>query len=309
MTDRRLQKMKKRTRELKPLRNFDYKVIGEHLHGLLTNIDRDLRRKSGTFPATLLDNAPHLLNIFVRCAVNSYNAVLYFAGDIPEDSRRKPNFVIAVPPINRQLLDLLFTIVYLLDDYRPRVREYMRSGFRELVEEQHHWKTTFGNDAEYKAHIRNMDQLLIDLAGNLEISPDIRKDVRSLPYWPHPDKLKDLKSQSRPFLRHLNQWFYHDTSAQSHLTFGGLLEISFFFLAEHLGGEDQEMIEQRFLQQFRGQQMSRTMMVTLAIAAEADAYCKLGNNQKIRFIWPILADTFVEAKELWDKRYEELTKY
>ena len=119
MTDRRLRHVKKRTRELKPLRKFDYKIIGEQLHGLLTNIDRDLRRKSEALPVSFLDNAPHLLNIFVRCATNSYNAVLYFAGDIPEDPRRKPNFVIAVPPINRQLLDLLFTIVYLLDDYRP----------------------------------------------------------------------------------------------------------------------------------------------------------------------------------------------
>lgn len=294
---------------LKPLRNFDYKIIAEQLQGLLTNVDRDLRRKSAEFPVSFLDNTPHLLNIFLRCAMNSYNAVLYFAGDIPEDPRRKPNFVIAVPPINRQLLDLLFTIVYLLDDYRPRVREYMRSGFRELAEEQHHWKTTFGNDPEYKAHIRNMDQMLIDLAREIEISPELRKDASSFPYWPHPDKLQDLKTKSRPFLRHLNKWFYHDTSAQSHLTFGGLLKISFFFLAEHMGGENQELIENRFLQQFRGQQMSRTMMIALAIAAEADAFCKLGNNQKARFIWPILADTFVEAKELWDARYSTLSEY
>jgi hypothetical protein len=309
MTDRPLRRIKKRTRELKPLRNFDYKIIGEQLHGLLTNVDRDLRRKSEAFPVSFLDNAPHLLNIFVRCAINSYNAVLYFAGDIPEDPRRKPNFVIAVPPINRQLLDLLFTIVYLLDDYRPRVREYMRSGFRELAEEQHQWKTTFGNNPDYKAHIRNMDQMLIDLARDLEISPDLRRDASRFPYWPHPDKIQELRTKSRPFLRHLNKWFYHDTSAQSHLTFGGLLKISFFFLAEHLGGARQELIERRFLQQFRGQQMSRTMVLTLAIAAEADAFGRLGNNQRIRFIWPVLGDTFVEARELWDSRYEKLTNY
>ncbi|RZU39110.1 hypothetical protein [Edaphobacter modestus] len=28
----------------------------------------------------------------------------------------KPNYVIVIPPINRQLLDLLFSLVYMMDD-------------------------------------------------------------------------------------------------------------------------------------------------------------------------------------------------
>lgn len=120
--------------------------------------------------------------------------------------------------------------------------------------------------------------------------------------------MRDLRSASRPFLRHLNKWFYHDTSEQSHLSFGGLLKVSFFFLAENIGGEDQELIEKRFLQQFRGQQVSRTLMITLAIATEADAYCRLGNQKVIRYVWPIVAETFVEAKELWEARYRALSE-
>ena len=75
-----------------------------------------------------------------------------------------------------------------------------------------------------------------------------------------------------------------------------------------IGGEDQELIEKRFLQQFRGQQLSRTLMLTLAIATEADAYCRLNNKQVIRYIWPIVAETFVEAKELWELRYRALSE-
>lgn len=301
--------MRKPKGPLKPLKNFDYKVIGERLWGLLINVDRDLRRQSGELTqVSLLDNYAHLLDIFVRCAMNSYQAVLYFAGDIPEHPRRKKNFVIAVPPVNRQLLDLLFTIVYLLDDVGPGVRWYMRAGWRELFEEQHQLKGAFSRDPEYRAHIRNMDGLLADLGKSLELTKEEKKNASSMRYWPHPDQIGDLPSKSRPFLRHLNKWFYHDTSAQSHLTFGGLLKISMFFLAEDIGGEKQRLIEDRFLQQFRGQQMSRTLMIALAIATEADAYCRLRNQRAIRFIWPILADTFVEAKELWELRYRQLSE-
>jgi hypothetical protein len=199
--------------------------------------------------------------------------------------------------------------VYLLDDFSPRVRHYMRSGWRELSEEQHQMKTNFSKDPAYRAHIRNIDELLTDLGKNLHLGQEEKKTPSLIPYWPHPDKLQDLPGRSRPFLRHLNKWFYHDTSAQSHLTFGGLLKISFFFLAELIGGDNQALIENRFLQQFRGQQMSRTLMITLAIATEADAYCRLQNKQVIRFIWAILADSFVEARELWDLRYSTLSDY
>lgn len=301
--------MRKRKGPLKPLKNFDYKIIGEKVWGLLINIDRDLRRKSGVLARPdLLENYAHLLDIFVRCAMNSYEAVLYFAGDVPEDPRRKANFVIAVPPINRQLLDLLFTIVYLLDDFSPRVRHYMRAGWRELSEEQHQMRTTFSKNPDYRAHIRNIDEMLKDLGKSLELTEAEKKNPSSMPYWPNPDKLQGLQSESRSFLRHLNKWFYHDTSAQSHLTFGGLLKISFFFLAEVIGGESQAIIEKRFLQQFRGQQMSRTLMITLAVATEADAYCRLENKEVIRFIWAVLADSFVEARELWDLRYRGLSE-
>lgn len=292
-----------------PLKKFDYKVIGERVWGLLTNVDRDLRRKSGdTKSVDLYGDHAHLLNLFVRCAMNSYEAVLYFGGDLPDDPRRKKNFVIAIPPVNRQLLDLLFTVVHLLDDFDTRVRHYMRAGWREVYEEQHKLRTTFSHDPDYRAHIRNLGTLLESLGTSLLLSEEDRRNPDSLPYWPHPDDLADLPGASRPFLRHLNKWFYHDTSAQSHLTFGGLLKISMFFLAKDIGGEDQRLIEGRFLEQFRGQQLSRTLMITLAIATEADAYCHLRNQQAIRFIWPILAETFVEARELWDLRYRALSE-
>jgi hypothetical protein len=84
--------MRKRKDPLTPLKNFDYKIIGERVWGLLLNVDRDLRKSQEIADPELLENYAHLLDIFVRCSMNSYEAVLYFAGDIPEDPRRKRNF-------------------------------------------------------------------------------------------------------------------------------------------------------------------------------------------------------------------------
>lgn len=292
----------------KPLKEFKFPIIGERLEGLLINVDRDLRRCGGNVSQVdLLENHAYLLNLFVRFAMNSYKTVLYFGGDTPEDPRRKLNYVIAIPAINRQLLDLLFTMVYLLDDLKPRIREYMRSGWREIYEERHDLRTSFGSDPAYRKHITNLGSLLKDLGNGLRLTEAEKKEPRTFRYWPHPDTIADLPSKSRPFLKHLNKWFYHDTSGHSHLTFGGLLKVSMFLISENLDEIDRTLVENRFLQQFRGQQMSRTMMITLAIATEADAYCKLRNQEAIKYIWPIISETFVEARELWDLRYRELS--
>jgi|SRR5215813_10568379 len=103
-----------------PRRHFDYKLVAERMEGVLTNVDRDLQRHvnwsdqvqdadSGMWMTTI--------NLMMRFAINSYHAVVYLAADEPEDPRGKKNYVLVLPGINRQLLDLLFSLVYMLDDF------------------------------------------------------------------------------------------------------------------------------------------------------------------------------------------------
>ena len=168
-------------------------------------------------------------------------------------------------------------------------------------------QTAFAKDPQYIQHIKNLEVLLGDLALALRLTDEEKQNPKSFKYWPHPDTIQELPGTNRSFLRHLNKWFYHDTSAQSHLTFGGLLKVSMFLIADRLPDEkDRFIIQKRFLQQFRGQHLSRALMFTLAIASEADAYCKLNNKEVIKYIWPILAENIVEAKELWELRYKNL---
>jgi hypothetical protein len=86
------------------------------------------------------------LKAAVRFTKNSYEAVRYLAADTPEDYKRKPNYILVTPTINRQLLDLLFTLVYMFDDYPNRALEYERAGWRESVEEYNRLRARFGKD-------------------------------------------------------------------------------------------------------------------------------------------------------------------
>ena len=140
----------------------------------------------------------------------------------------------------------------------------------------------------------------------LQITKNERRNPKTIPYWKHPFELKDEQTASRPFLRYLNNWLYNDTSAQAHLSCGGLIMISPFLLADLVGGQNQEMVEGRAMQQYRYLHISRTMIVTLAIASEMDSYFRLRNEDRLKYIWNVLTNNSEEAREMWEHRYERL---
>src|ERR1035438_4036375 len=144
-----------------PLRKFDYKLVAERMEGVLTNVDRDLQRHVNW--SDQVQDADHgmwmtTINLMMRFAINSYHAVVYIAGDEPEDSRRKKNYVLVLPGINRQLLDLLFSLVYMLDDFPARCVDYQRSGWREFHKEYTHWYTHFGNEAAWQPFLNGLQE-------------------------------------------------------------------------------------------------------------------------------------------------------
>jgi hypothetical protein len=237
-------------------------------------------------------------------AKTSYQAVLYLAGDLPEDSRRKPIYAMVVPTINRQLLDLLFSLVYMLDDFDSRSFQYQRAAFREMTEEQHQFKTRFGSDPEWQDHFSNVDQTIEQLIERFKIAPEEQKNPKLVPYWKHPFHLKEERTKSRDYLRYLDKWLYGDTSAQAHLSFAGLLRVWPFLVADKVGGEAQQIVENRTIHQYRFQHISRTAFLTLAIATELDTFCKLGNEKAIDYIWVILSEYVPEAKEMFEIRYQ-----
>jgi hypothetical protein len=130
--------MAKKAAPPKPLKEFNYSLVKEKMDGLLINVDRDLQRrvkqaeKVGK-PTAL--RCTELLNVMVRFAANSYRAAKYMMADMPEDPNRDPKYALILPGLNRQLLDLLFTVVYIVDDFEARSLEYQKAGWRELKDE------------------------------------------------------------------------------------------------------------------------------------------------------------------------------
>ncbi len=242
----------------------------------------------------------------VRFATNAYHAALYLMAETPDDPARRNGYSLIIAPVNRQLLDLLFSLVYMLDDFPNRSLQYQRAGWRESKEEYQKFKTEFARDPEWKAYFISAKRG-IDFYGDLfGLTEKEERKPSLIPYWTHPFELKNEQTKSRSFLRWLDKWLYGDTSAQAHLSFGGLLRVAPILVAELVGGQSQEMAEEYMIHQYRFHQFSRTALVVLAIATEVNGYCNLGNDERIAYLWKLFVGHVPEGKDMFKARYEAI---
>jgi hypothetical protein len=292
---------------LKPLKGFDFGLVNNRLDGFLFNVNRDLERKAHeSFKRghRAMERCFSLLRVFLNFANNSYRAMRYLAADTPEDSKRDPKYVLVVPTVTRQLVDVLCTIVFILDELVPRVNAYQRAGYRELRDVQHLYKTNFSGESEWKDYFNILDDELKSIVEYMKITEEEVENPKLIPYWKHPFELKNEQTKSRDYLRYLDKWVYSELSAQSHLSFAGLLRVWPVLVANDVGGEARQMVDDRFLPQFRGHAIGVMAVIVLAIATEIDTHCGLGNAQSADYLWIMLGDYIPEAKEMYELRYQ-----
>src|SRR5579862_1679338 len=98
--------------EPKPI---DFKVIADPLAVVLTALGNKLSREWPPRYASVV-GARELFVMFIRTAQLSWISGLYLCGEVPPDPRRKPEYCISLAPINRALLEILFTVTFILED-------------------------------------------------------------------------------------------------------------------------------------------------------------------------------------------------
>jgi hypothetical protein len=70
-----------------------------------------------------------VLLVIFRFARNSYQAVRYLTASFADSPPWKQNYVIVLTSIVRQLLDVLCSLAYMMDDFPERSLAYQRSGW------------------------------------------------------------------------------------------------------------------------------------------------------------------------------------
>lgn len=296
------------------LRAFNYDTIAAPIDGLLFNVDRDLQRRIANHHAAgerVKARSVEMTLMFLRYAKIAYNAVRFLSADTPPDPARKPVYAVIIPNVNRQLIDILSTLVFMLDDLVPRHNWYERSGYRGMREQYTLYSKAYGSDPVWQAHLKSLAAAIVNAATTLDISPEDQQDPDRIKYWPTPNQInKKIKTKSQDFLRYLITWLWGDTSEQAHFACNGMFTLAPYIYGDLLDEKDRERVNDRLIHQYHYEHFSRTVISVLAIATEIDNYFALKNKPQLCGIWTaFIKQTEIpgvesEAKEMYDLRYK-----
>jgi hypothetical protein len=295
--------------QLTPLEVFDARIVQTPLRGLLRNMDGSLGRLLAQAMAARDPEAERklsLLLMMLRFTQNSYEAISFLCSDEDDAPKRKREFVLILAPTNRQLLDLLFTLVFMLDDFPPRSMAYERSGYRQLREEYDKFYGKFGTEPKWQTHFADLREFQQTMEKYVSVTPEQKADPTIISYWQGPYKLMQKPTKSQPYLEHLERWLYGETSAQAHLNAAGLFTVAGFVISDLAPDDQQKAIMGRNLEKYKFRHFSRFLITVLAIASEIDTFCQLNNRETLSHLWVLLGGYAPEADEVYKLRYQAM---
>jgi len=286
---------------------MNFWIIQEPLTGLLRNMDSDLQRRMKEAERAgnvELARQSMLLLIMLRVAMNSYQAIAFLLTDLEEHPKRLHRFVIVVPPINRQIMDLWFSLVYIMDDFEARSLEYERYAFRQLREHVDAYKGRYGADPDWQNWFEDMDGLSELMKSQLPLTAEQIADPKTILSWPHPHALTEKPTKSQIFLKFLHELIYGDTSIEAHLKPAGLLTVAGIVLADIAPEHVRRNVEDRNIHQYKFHHYCRTILTLLGIISEIEIHCNLNNKEQAVKVWERLAEYHADTKDIYEARYK-----
>jgi hypothetical protein len=248
-----------------------------------------------------------LFLILTRFTKISYSSASFLISSVDDSPNRKKEFALVLPPINRQLMDMLFNVVYITDDFPTRSLEYELYGYRQAREQYDQVHARFGSLPNWERHFAEQQDFLKGMEQYLPLTEAQKADPsHTIRYWVGPARLIRRPSKSQPFLKFFNAWFYSEASAQAHLNPAGLFSVAMFLISEFAPDGMKANVDGVMFEQFKFKHFSRTLVLVLAILSEIDTFCDLGNRDALLRSWGILRGYAEEAGDVYDKRYGEL---
>lgn len=234
-----------------------------------------------------------------------YGTIKYIGADKPGDPDRKLEYGLVISALNRQLVDLLFSIIFMR--YRPKSRSmwFHRSGWREVQNALEILRTVRGSSSQWVNVINKWEANQEHLRRIYRISTKKARDPKAFRRWPLPGEIKgrtDIPKRTASFLTFLYDWYYKDLSQYSHLTGGGIIRMYSKLLLEEDKGRD------RILKTMKWNNYLTATTISLAICTEVNSIGNFGRGNRLAYLWNILAENFAEANDLYERRYRRVLR-
>ncbi len=297
---------------------FDFKTIGEDFHKLLIATGYSLERQ---WPASYarVASAQMVLLQFVRLAITNYKTIAFICSDISDGANRDPLLALSTPPLNRTNLEIIGSVLYLLEDLPRHSDLFYRAAWRDEDEMLAKYRDRYSGRPRWDAYIDIRSKGQAKLEAALGITEAEKRDLNQILYWPKLGKiLKRLRkehpnSTAIPYLQFLDDWLYRELSTLSHVEPRGLGQLGLHFLGmedlKAISGEDRDDIRERLdqkLQELRTTQVWIALTLILSLVSEIDFHFDYGRKQYLIYFWILIIAHSEISQEVYKERYEGL---
>lgn len=255
-----------------------------------------------------LPEAAVTLNAILKVSENTYKSILYLCAEKPPDPSRKLEYAISAPPLARTILDSVFTVVFLFENFQSHFAWYMKSGWREIYKEHQRYGAAYGSEPKWNDWLQSHASVLTDLERRSGVTAAEKAKPDLIRWFPNPGKMSRIQELSGPtksYLIYLNDWFYRSLSSSSHLSLPGLMNRSAYLL-RFLGRSEDEEERERVLGKFRSDSVVTAIILLVALLSELQIGLEYDLAQRCKFLWTMLAGFFGTADEIYKLRYVAL---
>jgi len=289
--------------------DIDASVITVPLDQAMTALQNKIERE---WPAKYTDTlgAREIVLLNVGTTDVTSRSIRYLCAEKPVDPSRAPEYCLSAPPLNRTILDNLFSMIFVLEDLPARSLWYHKAAWREQRLELDRYRAEYGTLPNWQEWLKNLTVLCEFGVRLFNLSPEEVANPKSIPSWPNAGAMATYQvspslpeSPNRRFMRYLNDWFYADLSQQSHLGGQGIMKRSSPLLHDPRSPERAATLNKN-----RRTWIGQALTLTLALASEVESYFQFGMRAQFSYLWGVTAPVIVVAQEMYDKRYADLLR-
>jgi hypothetical protein len=130
---------------------------------------------------------------YVGLAFSHFRTITFICADVNDGAVRSPLFALSVPPLNRAILEIIFSVVYLLEDLLAHTHLYYRAAWRAEQEFLNQYQSRYGAKGRPRsdAYIANRTEKQAVMEHALQIMAEEKNDLNKILRWP---KMRQLRA-------------------------------------------------------------------------------------------------------------------
>lgn len=229
----------------------------------------------------------------------SYN---YFRSILCISETKDEQLILSLTPLTRASFEILFLILYLMDDFEKRTLKLAKILDRERKRELDCYEKYYSGKPEWENYISNQRIKLPNFQENIESefsqlgnnSIDWKKGTKFPGFKNMKDDLENTETKN--FFEWLHELHYSQLSNTSHPEPSA---VALFSAIEHQNGKEIGKDRKNF-------NIWLSLLTLLSIISEIEIKLNYGLKLRLNNLWNELKDSNFWAKEFYERRYQKL---